>query len=253
MDYTAPYAKERLSGRAWFALASAPTQYADMGNIQMLEVDYGIKRKEHYAARRGILTLDRFDAYATMMKWQITADEFVTPTLPYFWLGTVNTSISQTVATAATFMFSSKKGFAFDVGKFGLNNASLTTPASKVEGFTADYVIDRGGGKVYIPLSSSIVDATACTVTYDAPALTYDSVNALALLNRSGTLHLDAEDDSQSGIGAGTGAIAPVRYHITLPCILSADKTGQFKPDDYRTTTLIATATGTMIVTRLLT
>jgi hypothetical protein len=216
-----------------------------------MEVDYGIKRKEHYAARRGILTMDRYDAYATMMKWQITTDEFTTPTLPYFWLGTVNTQVSQTVGTAATFAFTTKKGVAFDIGKYGLNNASMTTPVGKVEGFTADYVIDRGGGKVYIPLSSTITDASAATITYDCPALVYDSINALQVLNRNGILHLDGEDDSASGVGAGVGAIPPTRYHIVLPCILSADKTGQFKPDDYRNTVVIATATGVMVITRL--
>src|SRR5713101_542583 len=124
MDYTLPYAKERLSGRGYF-IATGDTSYIDLGNVTMLEIDYGIKRKEHFAARRGVLNMDRYDAYASMGKWQVTVDEFVTPMLPFHWLGTVNANFVQSVGTAATFSFTSKKGKAFDIGKYGLNNASL--------------------------------------------------------------------------------------------------------------------------------
>jgi hypothetical protein len=250
MDYGATYTKERLTGRGYFT-ASGTTALIDLGNIEMLESDFGIKRKEHFSSRRGIQAMDRFDAYSSMGSWKVTLDEFTTPTLPLLWSGSANVNYSQTVATAATFMFTSKKGTSANVGKYGLNNASLTLPTLKVE--PGDYVIDRAGGKVYIPLSSTIVDATACTVTYDAPALTYDSVTALSILNRPGSLELQGEDDSQAGIGVGTGAVPPLRYIWTFPCILSADNSGQFKPDDYRKAVLIATLTSPMTVLRLTT
>jgi|SRR6516165_7097065 hypothetical protein len=250
MDYGATYSKERHTGRGYFT-ATGQTYVTDLGNIQMYESDFGIKRKEHYSARRGVLSMDRYDAYSSMGAWHITLDEFTTATLPLFWSGTANPNFSQVAGTASTFMFTSKKGSAVDVGKYGLNNASMTTPPGKVEGPNADYVIDRGGGKVYIPFASTIADATAITITYDCPALTYDSVTALNTLNRPGSLELQGEDDSQAGIGTGTGAIAPVRYIFTFPCILSIDKTGQFKPDSYREAILIATLTAPMTVKRL--
>lgn len=252
MEYAAPYAKERLTGRAFFT-ATGDTSAFDLGNVQMLEIDYGIKRKEHFSARRGILSLDRYDAYSSMGKWQITSDEFTTPILGLMWLGTVGSAFVQTVGTAATFGFTmaaALKGKVLDIGKYGLANASLTAPAGKVEGYAGDYVIDRGGGKLYITQASTITNGAA-TVTYDCPAITYDTVTALSQLNKVGTIELQAEDDSLAGIAAGAGAIAPVRYLFQFPCILSADKTGQLKPDDYRSTVMIATLTSPMTVKRL--
>jgi hypothetical protein len=248
MDYGATYSKERLTGRGYFT-ATGATAAIDLGNMQMFEQEFGIKRKEHFSARRGVLSMDRYDAFSSMGAWHITLDEFTTATLPLFWSGTANVAFAQTVSTAATFMFNSKKGTSVSVGKYGLNNASLTLPASKVE--PGDYIIDRAGGFVYIPFGSTIVDATACTLTYDAPALTYDSVTALTVLNRPGSLVLQAEDDSQAGIGVGVGAVPPVRLIWTFPCILSIDKSGQFKPDTYRESILIATLTAPQTVLRL--
>jgi hypothetical protein len=248
MDYDEAYAKERLSGRGYF-LATGDTSEIDLGNIEMLKIDFGIKRKQHFRSRRGVQVLDRDDAYASEAKWTLTIDEFTTPTLPFAWAGTPNADFNQTIGTGATFMFTSKKGKVFKIGKYGLHNASLTTPVSKVEG--VDYVIDRAGGRIYIPLGSSIADATACTVTYSAPALVYDSVNALTVLNRPGTLEIHGEDDSGSGQAASVDAVPPVRYAFVFPCILSADSSGDFKSDDYRKITLLAVMTGAMLVKRL--
>jgi len=250
MDYGATYGKERLTGRGYFT-PTGTTNITDLGNIQMFESDFGIKRKEHFSARRGVLAMDRYDAYSSMGAWHITVDEFNTATLPLFWSGTANTSVSQTLVTGGTFMFTSKKGAWASVGKYGLYTASMTTPSSKVEGLTADYYIDRGGGKVYIPYSSTIADATAITITYSAPAITYDSVTALNTLNRPGSLELQGEDDSQASIAVATDAVAPVRYVYNFPCILSVDKSGQYKPDNYREAVLIATLTAPMTVLRL--
>ncbi len=138
-----------------------------------------------------------------------------------------------------------------DVATYGLGDIVLTTGlVGKVEGYGGDFVLDRGGGKLYITQASSIA-AGAAGFTYSCPAITYDTVTALNQLNKVGTIELQAEDDSLAGITAGAGAIAPVRYLFQFPCILSADKTGQFKPDDYRSTVMIATLTSPMTVKRL--
>lgn len=253
MDYTAAYGKERLSGRGYFT-PTGLTQATDLGNVELFQVAFGIKRKEHYAARRGIITLDRFDAYGSQMEWTLTLDEFVSPLLAYAWAGTVNANFVQAAGTAATFNFTyatTMKGAALDIGKYGLFNASLTTPASKVEGYTADYVIDRGAGKIYFPLSSTIT-AGASVVTYSCPAITFDSVNALQILNRSGSLEVHGEDDSGQGKDlVAVDAVPPSRYVWSFPCILSSDTSGDFKVDDYRKLTIKVTATGNMVVKRL--
>jgi hypothetical protein len=220
----------------------------------MFKIEFGIKRKEHFSSRRGVQTLDRFDAYASQAMWTVTLDEFVGPTLAFAWAGSVNANFSQSAGTGTTFNFTttaSTKGATFDIGKYGLFNASLTTPPAKVEGYTADYVIDRAGGKIYIPLSTTIPNG-ACVVTYSCPALSYDSVTALNVLNRPGSLELQGEDDSGSGKDpVAVDAVPPVRYLWTMPCILSADESGEFKVDDYRKITIKATATSTMTVKRL--
>src|SRR5215469_1651564 len=252
MDYLAPYAKERLTGRGYFTLTGA-TQSVDLGNIETYKVDFGIKRKQHFAARRGVLSMDRYDAYASQALWTITIDEFVSPLLAYAWAGPVNPNFTQTVGTAATFNVTyatTMAGSAVDIGKYGLFSASVTTPVGKVEGYTADYVIDRGAGKLYFPIGTTI-PAGSVVVTYSCPALTYDSVTALQILNRSGSLELHGEDDSAAGKGAATDAVPPSRYIWTIPCILTTDSSGEFKPDDYRKMTILATATSAMTVRRL--
>jgi hypothetical protein len=219
----------------------------------MFKVDFGIKRKEHFAARRGIITLDRQDAYSSMEVWTLTLDEFVSPLLKYAWGGTANANTSQGALTGSTITFTtaSLKGGTLDIAKYGLFNASLTTPGSKTEGYNADYVIDRAGGKLYIPLTSTIADATTLIVTYSCPALTYDNVTALNVLNRPGTLEVQGEDDSGQNIGAAADAVPPARYIFTIPCILSVDDSGDFQPDDYRKITVKAVATAAMTVKRL--
>ena len=250
MDYGVTYSKERLTGRGYFTASGAPTLVTDLGNMQMWESDFGIKRKEHFAARRGVLSLDRYDAFSSMGVWHITLDEFTTATLPLLWSGTANAAFTQSAVTATTFMATLSPGQAASIGAYGLYNASVTSPVSKVE--PGDYIIDRGGGKIYIPLTSTIAPATAVTVTYSAPALTYDSVTGLNTLNRPGTLELQGEDDSQAGKNTvAADAVAPVRYIWTFPCILSTDKSGQFKADNYREAILFATLTSPMTIKRL--
>jgi hypothetical protein len=254
MDYSAPYGKERLSGRGYFT-PTGQTNGVDLGNVEMFKVEFGIKRKEHFAARRGIIVQDRFDAYGSQVVWTITTDEFVSPLLAYCWAGTDNTDVTQAAVTATTFNFTTTatalKGTVWDIGKYGLFNASLTTPASKVEGYANDYVIDRAGGKIYITDSTTIV-AGACVVTYSAPLITYDSVTALNVLNRPGVLEVQGEDDSGSGKSTtGVDAVPPVRYIVTIPAILSADESGEWKVDDYRKITFKCSVTNPMTVKRL--
>jgi hypothetical protein len=257
MDYTNPYSKERLSGRGYFT-ATGATQGVDLGNVDMMKIAFGIKRKEHFSARHGVQILDRFDAYAAQPVWDITIDEFVSPSLMFAWNATVNPSFVQAATTNSTFSFtmaSTLKGGTLDIGKYGLFNCSVTLPVgSWVEGYSNDFVVDRAGGKLYIPLSSTITNGAA-SLTFSCPAITYDSVTALQILNRPGNLEVQAEDDSGQGKPTtGTGladAVPPVRYLFTVPCILSADDSGDFKVDDYRKVIVKATATSPMTVKRL--
>jgi hypothetical protein len=254
MEYNAAYGKERLSGRGYFTPTGA-TQGTDLGNIDMFKIDFGIKRKEHFGARRGVQTLDRFDAFGSQAVWTLTCDEFVSPLLAFALAGTKNANFVQAAAPAATFNFTfalTMIGATLDIGKYGLYTASLTTPSSKVEGYTNDYVIDRGAGKIYFPATTTIT-AGAGVVTYSAPAITYDSITALNVLNRNGLLEIHGEDDSGQGKDpSAVDAVPPSRYLFSLPqCILSADESGEFKVDDYRKVTIKVTATSAMTVKRL--
>jgi hypothetical protein len=246
MDYQSAYAIERLTCRGYFLASGASTEI-DIGNIANVAIDFGIERKKHYRAERGNKFMDRNDAISSMMQISFTVDEFASPILPLVWAGVVNSNTVQSSATAASFMFTSKKGQVFKSGKFGMFNASLTTPGSKTEGATralGDYYIIRSSGDVYIPIGSTIADATSCTVTYDVPALTFDNITPLKILNRPGTIRIVGEDDSQQGVGAAVDAVPPARLQLTVPCLLSVDKSGDFKPDDYRDTVLVATGSG---------
>jgi hypothetical protein len=253
MEYSAPYGKERLSGRGYFT-PTGSTAIVDLGNVEMFKVAFGIKRKEHFASRRGIQSLDRFDAFSSQAVWDITCDEFVSPSLAYAWNGTYNAAFVQSAGAAATFNFTyaaTMKATWLDIGKYGLFSASVTTPVGKVEGYAADYVIDRAGGKLYFPASTTI-GVGAGVVTYSCPALTYDSLQALQILNRVGTLEVQGEDDSGQGKDpVAVDALPPVRYIWTIPCILGTDESGEFKVDDYRKVVIKATATSAMTVKRL--
>jgi hypothetical protein len=230
MEYGATYSKERLTGRGYFAASgqTAPITYIDLGNVTMFECDFSIKRKEHYANRRGIQTIDRYDAYSSIGSWKITLDEYVTATMALLWSGTPNAAVTQTAATtgSGSFMFTyaaTMKGTSLDIGKYGLANCAIT---GKVEG--VDFIVDRAGGKLYIPFGTSLV-AGPITLTFDCPALTYDSATALNTLNRPGTFQLQGEDDSQSGKinpanGVDIDAVSPLRYLWNFTCILSCDK-----------------------------
>jgi hypothetical protein len=247
MDYEDAYSRERLTGRAYFTPTGATTG-VDFGNVQMFKTDFGIKTKEHWKARRGVLFLDRDDAYASLGSWTITADEFVTPLMPYLWLGTQLADFVQAAQTGASFGFNTKKGAVFSVGKYGLFNCSIGS--GSLEG--TDYMLDRGAGKIYWMLGSAVADGSARALTYSCPSIRYDQATALQVLNQSGTLEIHGEDDSgDGGNTVAADAIPPSRYIFTLPCMITIPDAGTFKPDDYRAYQLKATLTAAMTVKRL--
>jgi len=99
---------------------------------------------------------------------------------------------------------------------------------------------------------TTTITAGAGVVTYSCPALTYDSVTAMQILNRNGNLEVHGEDDSGQGKDpVATDAIPPSRYIYTIPAILSSDESGEWKVDDYRKITFKATATAAMTIKRL--
>ena len=246
MDYDAIASKERLTGRAYFnpgivgGLGITQMPWLDLGNIQLMSLDYGIKRKEHYKARRGMLITDRYDAYSATPRWEITGDEFVSATLFLIFLGTDVANFVQNHGTS-TQSFHVHKGGVFDVGKFAIYNYSVGS------GLTAgvDFVVDAGPGKVYIPQGSSLVEDNPTSITCSWPDIVFDKIlPPLSNLNRSGTMQLIEEDDSppvgQTGFVSGVGA--PKTVH-DFPVSLSTDSGGQTKVDDYKAFKMIATVT----------
>src|SRR5438128_33666 len=120
MEYLDTAAILRLTGRAFFT-PTGQLSAIDLGNCEMVKLDFAPKRKQHYRTIHGKQVLDRDDVYGADPKWNITVDEFATPMLPYLYAATgANTDVTQSAATASTVTFSSKKGRTFDIGKYNL-------------------------------------------------------------------------------------------------------------------------------------
>lgn len=205
MEYTAVASRERLTGRAYFnpglsgGLGIQSMPWLDLGNVQLMSLDYGIKAKEHLRSRRGLLFADRQDAYSMAPKWEITSDEFTSSLLWLIFLGTEPSSFApafqQTAANNQTMTFRVHIGGVFDTGYFGLTNAFIS---GYTAGYTADYVVDNGPGKIYIPASTSMVEDSQHTLTYSRPALSYDMIlPPVNNLSRIGTMQVIEEDDQQ--------------------------------------------------------
>jgi hypothetical protein len=244
MEYDAVASKERLTGRAYFnpslagSIGIQEMPWLDLGNIQMLSLDYGIKRKEHYKARRGMLITDRYDAYSATPRWEITGDEFTSAILFLIFLGTDVGDVQQTAGTATT-GFHVHKGGVYDVGKFALYNAVVGS--GKTEGYNADYVIDRGPGKVYIPFGSSYAENDPTQIVCSWPTIVFDKIlPPLSNLNRSGSMQLIEEDDSIAVSPSSTSS--PKTVH-DFAVSLSTDSGGVTKVDDYKAFKMIATVT----------
>lgn len=247
MEYDAIASKERLTGRAYFnpgiAGGSGQTSmpWLDLGNIQMMSLDYGIKRKEHFKARRGVLISDRFDAYSATPRWEITGDEFVSATLFLIFLGTDAGSANQIHGNnGAGTTFNVHLGGVYDTGKFAIYNASVSTGTSGV-----DWIVDPGPGKLYIPETSSFAENAAKNFIYSWPDINFDKIlPPLSNLNRTGTMQLIEEDDSApvGNPGFMSNVPAPKTVH-DFPVSLSTDSGGQTKVDDYKAFKMIATIT----------
>jgi hypothetical protein len=209
--------------------------WLDLGNIQMMSLDYGIKRKEHFKARRGALIADRFDAYSSSPRWEITGDEFTSNTLFLIFLGTSVANVTQTAAVAQVLNFFVHRGGVFDTGKFAIYNWSV----GGVEG--VDYIVDPGPGKVYIPLTSSLTEDAARAITCSWPTIVFNKIlPPLSNLNRFGDMQIIEEDDSGP---VGASGIAPPKTIHDFACSLSSDTGGQTKVDDYKQFKMIATIT----------
>ena len=242
MDYDVVASKERLTGRAYFnpglsggaGITSMP--WLDLGNIQMMSLDYGIKRKEHLKARRGVLLADRFDAYSATPRWTITGDEFTSATLFLIFLGTAVANVMQTAGVNQTLAFNAHKGGVLDTGKFALYNWSV---AGAVDGI--DYNMDEGPGKLYVPLTSSWAEDSAHTLTYSYPAITWNRIlPPLSNLNRTGSMQLIEEDDSSP---ISPSAISGPKTVHDFSVSLSTDTGGETKVDTYKEFKMIATIT----------
>ena len=254
MDYDVAGSKERLTGRAYFnpnytVVGSVPTSsmtWLDLGNIQLMNLDYGIKRKEHYKARRGALITDRYDAYSTTPRWEITGDEFVSSTLFLIFLGTdvANLSINHGATSAPHQQFNSLKGGVLDTGHFAIFGWSIVAPGGLgTEG--VDYIVDPGPGKLYVPQTSSWTDGSSHNFSYSWPTIAFDQIlPPLSNLNRSGVMQLYEEDDSGPAGTTGfmSGVAGPKTVH-SFPVSLSTDSGGQTKVDDYKSFKMIATVT----------
>ena len=220
--------------------------WLDLGNIQLMNLDYGIKRKEHYKARRGMLITDRYDAYSSSPRWEITGDEFASSTLFLIFLGTDVGNVTQTHAENQSIAFNVHIGGVLDVGpgtppvtKFSLYNWSM---AGAPVGWITSLILAQASftSPGLQPGRERFKDAGSSW-----PQIVFDKIlPPLSNLNRSGTMQLIEEDDSGP---TTTGSFAspygaPKTVH-DFPVSLSTDSGGQTKVDDYKSFKMIATVT----------
>jgi len=194
MEYNNLATFERLSGKAFFQ-PKGQTGMIDLGNIDMMKLDYNPKTVEIPLASRGRLALARRDTFQVTPVYQIDGNQFATPIIPLLLLGDQLADIVQTSGSAQVFSFTAKAGLAFYIGARGVTNVVV-----KVAGVTktpdVDYFLDDYNGIIKIPVTPvGISDGATVDVTFDKPAITFEQFQAFTKLNRQGTLIVHEEDE----------------------------------------------------------
>jgi hypothetical protein len=222
----------------------------------MLKLNTSPKTVEVPLAKRGVQTLAKRDTYQVTPVYEITSDQFSSPTFALQLMGDQLADFSQASGTASTFTFTAKAGRAYQIGKYNITIKNVKVGAAeKIPG--TDYFIDDpnvpqppGGslgtgfiaqnGVIILPvIPAGIADGATVVVTYDSPALTREQYVAFTKLNRKGTLTVYAEDE--------TGADA--REIWTMIVQLSGKNTGDIDPTKFREAVLEASIFGNPNVT----
>lgn len=217
MELRDPQSHERLTGRAFFAPSSGPAIH--LGNIQLVQLNYGLKVLDIPTARRGVVYPRRRLAYGRAPEFQIRGTQFSTPQIPLLLGAAGNISIgpAQVATTGALFLFNATPGGAYHVGQSQINIQSLKV-GSEVLTENFDYFTDPDNGWLWLPVDGGSIDPGALVqTTYDYPTLYLDTYNAWDTLSRDGILTIHAEDEF------GPPAKETWVMNVTITCEAMAD------------------------------
>lgn len=237
---------ERLTGQAFFT----PTGEAgaiQIGNIEMMKIDFGLKSKEAFASVRGELFLRRHKVFGRAPIYSIQVNQFASPTVPLQLLGERLGDLIQVVTNSYTFTFTAVLGRGFELPHLAATiNWVRVAGEDKMPGhdyFVDDPAIEQGplcyNGWILLPVSQgTIVAGNVVSVNYSAPALSLEQYRALATLSRDGVLVVLKEDHFGP----------PAREKWIMDVTLYSEAGPETHPDKFRSQTLKAAVYGKPLV-----
>lgn len=185
---------QRLSGKAvFFPTGSAAGIH--MGSITMIKQALNEKTNDtKYAIDGDNITVKRQLTEVTPI-WTIEGNQFHSAMKPLLLLGTKNSDVVQSSATAATLTITAALGRTFDIGARNITNVVVTvSAATKVDG--TDFFLEAKDGLIRFPeTAAGIANGASVLITFDKPALTRESYTAFNKLNNTGNLVLFEKDD----------------------------------------------------------
>lgn len=195
-----PITKKLSTGRLYLR-RKGENNYADFGNVTEHKPDPQIGRAEHMKSDGGFKTVDFSNVKSINPKYIYSLDEHTPELLKLMVLGTQGADIVQAggavVAEALTGGANSKQGRTY----FALAQG-LTLVTVKVGGVAkvldVDYQLDPGIGAVTIIPGGGIVDNSAVTIDYTAPALTRLLFNAFTELRVEGDIKYVEKDQNST-------------------------------------------------------
>jgi hypothetical protein len=248
-DYGQPINFYRTSARCVFQASQAnsvPTFGAvpgvDFGDIVKVTGDLGPDEVEVYTSQNGFQTLVRMDVAKLKPVFTISCHEFVQDNVPLLFAGTSAGTVSQAIATAATFTITAPAvGSAWDIG---YGDITVTTVMGGTGGSTAlvrgvDYDIDLKMGLIRFIDSSTVVDGTHnVIVTYSAPAVTLKGTTGLNAPNTLGWMTMWVTDGNSSFY----------RMKLVFQTILSSKKFPDFDVSKFTEIDMTAAVLGNLTI-----
>jgi len=164
---------DRITGKAVFFPDGQVGGY-DLGSIKMHKIELSPERESSTFAIDGANVQSTETIVSIKPIWSIEGNQFHTAIQALLWLGTRNADVTQSAATAATFVFTAQLGQTFDIGKRNITITSVEVAASgKVA--DVDYFPEANKGLIRIPnVAAGIAAGASVTVTYNCPLIVRD-------------------------------------------------------------------------------
>ncbi len=213
---------DRLTGTAVFFPLATPLEGIHCGDIEMHALSFNPQR-EHFVkvAGRDIL-LGSDDTIAIAPVLSIEGRQFHSAILPLLLLGTRNANLLQSYVSAGALTLTARLGKTFNLGALNLRNVVVNYPGG-IAIPDVDYFLEANKGLLRFPeFPPNIADGDSITVSYQAPALAWESYAPCTQLDLEGTLQLYEMDT------------AGVKALWTMPGIITADSLGDGDPSKHR-------------------